>query len=193
MFRRTMPKVLIFSVAAVAAVFAGTAWAGQVGQAAPAAGTVSVDGGSVSFRAGDNAANDVEVFTTQDEVFAMTDNGAPIRLASSARDRCELDDGFVRCTGISSVTVDLGDRSDKLQAEGFARLQAFGQSGNDRMAVTFYTRGVTLRGGSGNDTLIGGDGDDRLDAGSGRNQRAEGNAGRDFCSGSDVTKVSCEG
>jgi hypothetical protein len=190
MSRATMPRLLIFSAAALAAVLAGSGTG--FAQAAPAAGTVSVQGSSLTFRAGNNVANDVDVFSTLDPIVALTDDAAPITLASSARDRCVLDGAFVRCTGISSVTLELGNRNDNLHAEGFARLRASGGSGNDNLEARSYDERLTFQGNNGNDVLIGGDRNDRLEAGSGRNQRAEGNGGRDVCSGSDVVKVSCE-
>lgn len=184
----TVPRLLIIGTAAIATVLAGTAQA----RAASAAGTVSVQGTSLTFRAGDDVANDVEVFSTQDPVLALTDHAAPIRLASPARNRCTLDGAIVRCTGISSVTVELGNRNDHLHAEGFARLRASGGSGNDTLEAGSYQEQVTFQGDGGSDVLIGGARNDRLDAGSGRNQRTEGNGGRDVCTGSDVVKISCE-
>jgi len=184
----TVPRLLIFGTAVLATVLAGAAPA----QAAPAAGTVSVQGSSVTFRAGDDAANDLEVFSTRDRFFALIDDAAPVRLASSARNRCTVDGAIVRCTGISSITLELGNRNDNLHAEGYARLRASGGSGNDNLEARFYQERLTFRGNGGNDVLIGGVRNDRLEAGSGRNQRTEGNGGRDVCSGSDVVKVSCE-
>jgi Ca2+-binding RTX toxin-like protein len=169
-------------------VFAGAAPA----QAAPAAGTVSVSGSSLTFRAGSGVANNVSVFSTQDRFFALVDGAAPVKLASSARNRCRFDGDVVQCTGISSITVELGNRSDNLHAEGYARLRVTGGSGDDNLEATSHEERVTLQGNEGNDVLIGGDRNDRLEAGSGRNQRTEGNGGTDFCSGSDVVKVSCE-
>lgn len=188
MSTRTMLRFLMLSTAVLATVLAGAAPA----QAAPAAGTVSVQGSSVTFRAGANVANDVQVFSTRDRFFALIDSAAPVRLASSARNRCTLDGAIVRCTGISSITVELGNRNDNLHAEGFARLRASGGSGNDNLEARSYEARLTFRGNDGNDVLIGGTRNDRLEAGSGRNQRTEGNGGRDVCSGSDVVKVSCE-
>jgi Ca2+-binding RTX toxin-like protein len=184
----TVPKLLIIGTAAVATVLAGTATA----RAASAAGTVSVQGTSLTFQAGDDVANNVEVFSTQDPVLALSDHAAPVRLASSARNRCTLDGAIVRCTGITSITVQLGNRNDKLHAEGFARLRASGGSGNDRLEAGSYQGQVTFQGDGGNDVLIGGVRNDRLDAGSGSNQRTEGNGGRDVCTGSNVVKISCE-
>jgi spore coat protein U-like protein len=184
----TKARRLILCTAVLGAVLAG----GAPAQAAQAAGTVSVRGSSLTFRAGDDVANDVQVFSTRDRFFALIDSAAPVTLAASARNRCTLDGAIVRCTGISSVTVELGNRNDNLHAEGYARLRANGRSGNDTLEARFYQERVTFRGNEGNDVLIGGDRNDRLDAGSGRNQRTEGNGGRDVCSGSDVVKVSCE-
>jgi Ca2+-binding RTX toxin-like protein len=183
----TTPRVLLISAAVLTAVLVGAAPV----QAAPATGTVSVQGSSVTFRAGD-AANDVQVLSTRDRFFALIDQGAPVTLASSARNRCTLDGATVRCTGISSVTLDLGNRNDHLHAEGYARLSARGGAGNDNLEARFYHERVTFQGNEGNDVLIGGERNDRLEAGSGRNQRTEGNGGRDVCSGSGVVKVSCE-
>ena len=184
----TIPRLLILSAAVLATVLAGAAPA----QAAPAAGTVSVQGSSATFRAGDGVANNLQVASTLDPIFAIIDDAAPIRLASSARNRCVVDGAIVRCTGITSVNLELGNRNDTVHAEGYARLRASGGSGNDYLEANFYQERVTFQGNSGNDVLIGGDRNDRLEAGSGRNQRTEGNGGRDVCSGSDVTKVSCE-
>jgi hypothetical protein len=184
----TAPRLLILTVAVVATV-AGTATAAQ---AAPAAGTVSVQGRSLTFRAGDDVANDLHVLSTQDNFVAVIDAAAPVTLARSARDRCEQDGTFVRCTGITSIRLVLGNRNDNLEAEGFQRLEASGQSGDDTLDAGFYEARVTLRGNDGNDTLIGGNRSDRLDAGSGSNQLANGNAGEDRCTGSNLTRVSCE-
>jgi Ca2+-binding RTX toxin-like protein len=103
-----------------------------------------------------------------------------------------VEGSIARCTGISSITVELGNRNDVLHGEGYARLRASGGSGNDNLEARNYNERLTFQGNGGNDVLIGGERNDRLDAGSGRNQRTEGNGGRDVCSGSDVTKVSCE-
>ncbi len=182
-----MFRLLIVGTAALATVLAGAAPA----QAA-SPGTVSVQGGSVTFRAGNDVANNLEVLSTRDRFFALIDSAAPVRLAASARSRCTVDGAIVRCTGITSVTLELGNRNDLLHAEGFATLRAYGRSGNDNLEATSYQERLTLQGNDGNDVLIGGARNDRLDAGSGRNQRAVGNGGRDVCSGSDVTKVLCE-
>ena len=169
-----------------------TVLASAVPAQAAEAGTVSVQGSSLTFRAGDDVANDLDVLSTRDRFFSLIDSAAPVRLASSARNRCTLDGAIVRCTGISSVTVELGNRNDNLHAEGYARLRAYGRSGNDNLEARVYEERVTFQGNDGNDVLIGGVRNDRLEAGSGRNQRTEGNGGRDVCSGSDVVKVSCE-
>lgn len=182
-----MFRLLIVGTAALATVLAGAAPA----QAA-SPGTVSLQGDTVTFRAGNDVANDLEVLSTQDRFFALIDDAAPVRLASSARNRCTVDGPIVRCTGISAVTLELGNRNDRLHAEGFARLRAYGRSGNDNLEATFYRERLTFQGNDGNDVLTGGDRNDRLEAGSGRNQRTVGNGGRDVCSGSNVTKVSCE-
>jgi Ca2+-binding RTX toxin-like protein len=184
----TVPRLLIISTAAMATILAGTGPA----RAASAAGTVSVQGSSLTFRAGGDVANDVEVFSTLDRILALIDHAAPVTLASSARGRCTLDGAIVRCTGISSVTVELGNRNDNLHAEGYARLRATGGSGNDNLEAGSYQEQVTFQGNGGNDVLIGGVRNDRLEAGSGRNQRTEGNGGRDVCTGSDIVKISCE-
>jgi Ca2+-binding RTX toxin-like protein len=189
MITTTLPRFLILSAAVLATVVAVAAPA----EAAPATGTVSVQGSSLSFRAGDNVANVVTVLSTRDRFFALIDDAAPVTLAASARGRCTVDSGTVRCTGISSVTVELGNRNDTLHAEGYARLRAYGRSGNDNLEATFYQESLTFQGNDGNDRLIGGVRNDRLEAGPGRGQRTEGNGGRDVCSGSDVVKVSCEG
>jgi len=188
MSTKPVPRLLIIGTAVLATVFAGAAPA----QAAPAAGTVSVQGSSVTFRAGDDVANDVTVLSTRDRFFALIDDAAPVRLASSARNRCTVEGAIVRCTGISSVTLELGNRDDTLHAEGYARLRAYGRSGNDTLEARSYNERLTFQGNGGNDVLIGGNRNDRLEAGSGRDQRTEGNGGRDVCSGSDVVKVSCE-
>src|SRR2546423_11669114 len=137
----TVPRLLIIGTAAMATVLAGTTSA----RAASAAGTVSVQGTSLTFQAGDDVANNVEVFSTQDPVLALIDHPAPVRLASSARNRCALDGAIVRCTGITSVTVELGNRNDRLHAEGFARLRASGGSGTDTPAAGSPQEQVTLQ------------------------------------------------
>jgi Ca2+-binding RTX toxin-like protein len=184
----TLPRLVVLGTAVLATVVAGAVQA----DAASTAGTVSVSGSSVTFQAGDGVANNVEVYTTLDRVLALSDNAASVKLSSSARNRCTLDAAIVRCTGVTSVTVVLGNRDDKLHAEGYAQLRASGGSGNDNLEAGGYQEPVTLLGEDGNDVLTGGVRGDRLDAGSGHNQRIQGNGGRDVCSGSDAVKVSCE-
>jgi Ca2+-binding RTX toxin-like protein len=188
MSRATVPSLLIAGTAVLATVFFGAVHA----NAASTVGTVSVSGNTATFQAGSGASNDLDVATTGDHVFSLIDHGAPLQLAASARSRCVLDSISLRCNGITSVIVNMGDRNDKLHAEGSTRLTASGGSGNDRLEAATYDVAVTFRGNSGNDVLIGGRAGDRLDAGSGNNQRIEGNGGRDTCTGSNVVKVSCE-
>lgn len=195
MLKRRTNRFLILG-AAVVAISAGGVGVG-IAQAAPAAGTLSVDGGTVTFKAGNNVSNNVESASTRDLFFFLEDKAAPIRMDKSTAGRCtRIDASGVRCSGITALKVELGDGNDALAVNGFAALTAHGGAGNDTLNAAYYESPVKFYGDFGNDTLIGGDADDDLDAGPGtgpqRNQRTEGGTGADYCAGSFLVKVSCE-
>ena len=76
-----------------------------------------------------------------------------------------VDSNTLRCDGVGSVSLVLGDGDDTLAVDGELRVAADGGTGADRLAGG--PAGDQLRGGAGDDVLVGGAGSDELDGGDG--------------------------
>jgi Ca2+-binding RTX toxin-like protein len=169
----------------------GTQMADAATAAGAAAGTVKVSSVVMTFTAGSSVANTVSIGATRDGFVVIEDRAAPISIASSAQSRCTaLSPSQVRCTGIHAVDVDLGDRNDTLNVNGYVVAFAHGRSGNDRLSATWGQ--AWFWGDQGNDELSGGSNDDTLDAGTGTGQTATGGEGNDVCFGGGLTQQGCE-
>jgi len=136
------------------------------------AGTVSVDGDALVFRAAPGEANDLYVADEDGRV--ILDDSAAITVASAPCDRLEFDPvGRVRCdVPAGGVRAELGDGDDVLRVgaplPGGRTLTADGGPGADRM--TGGATGDVLSGDEGNDDLKGGHGNDLLDGGPGNDR-----------------------
>jgi Ca2+-binding RTX toxin-like protein len=183
--------VALTGVAVLATV--GSVVGTQMADAAAAvpAGTLKVSSVVMTFTAGSNVANTVSVSGTRDGFVVIQDDAAPITIASSAQSRCTaLTPSQVRCTGINAVDVDLGDRNDTLDVNGYLVAFAHGRAGNDRLSAAWGQ--AWFWGDQGNDVLSGGANDDTLDAGTGTGQQATGGDGNDVCFGDGLSQSGCE-
>jgi Ca2+-binding RTX toxin-like protein len=188
----TKRRILALTGVAVLAT-AGSVVGVQMADAATAvaAGTLKVSSVVMTFTAGPNVANTVSIGGTRDGFVVIEDRGAPITIASSAQSRCTaLSPSQVRCTGIHATDVDLGDRNDTLNVDGYLVAFAHGRAGNDRLSATWGQ--AWFWGDQGNDVLSGGSNDDTLDAGTGTGQHATGGAGNDVCFGGGLSQNGCE-
>lgn len=160
----------------------------------PNVGTVSLDDFTLTYKAGPGVANKITVAGTLDEYFYIHDDVAFVRLVNDPERRCtQVDRHSVRCVGVATARVSLGDLNDSFTAEGYAPLRVSGGPGNDTLDAGNQARPVLLLGDEGDDLLVGGDGDDTLHAGPGVRQRTVGNDGLDTCTTPDRTgRILCE-
>ena len=145
------------------------------------AGTVSVEGDALVFRAAPGEANDLYVSDEGGRI--VFDDTPALDAAGAPCDRTEFDPaGRVRCDApAGGIRVELGDGDDVLRVgaamPGGRTLTADGGPGNDRM-----------QGGPGGDALAGGDGADELKGRAG-DDTLDGGGGDDVVSGEDGADV----
>ncbi|WP_127501594.1 calcium-binding protein [Actinoplanes solisilvae] len=181
-----------FSIKSVAVATVVVAWAALLpapAQAATAAGQARISRDGVFFTAARGAVNDI-VLTRSGRTVTIDD-----RVAIKAGVGCVAvrgDSTKVRCTtnvALGYISVDLGDKNDRLLNKTSARAAVDGGSGNDRLTGGPGRDGLlggvgndTVNGGGGNDMLSGGYGNDVLDGGSG-NDTLDGGYGSDVMRG----------
>ncbi|MDO8185571.1 hypothetical protein Q5424_02370 [Conexibacter sp. JD483] len=154
---------------------------------APAA-QLSVEGGTLVYRAAPGEANAVIVRSEDPGELRFTDSSAIAFPAGVCR-RADWDDATVaRCLFAGPVRIETGDGGDRVSLfNDLPAAQAFvvdGGAGDDRLSVDAGGPAATLLGGDGNDELSGGTGDDVLDGGAG-NDTLAGGFGRDTLRGGD--------
>jgi Ca2+-binding RTX toxin-like protein len=154
---------------------------------APAA-QLSLDGGTLVYRAAPGETNFVIVRSEDAGELRFTDDN-PIAFPAGTCRRADWDDEEVaRCAFSGPVRIETGDRDDKVSIwNDLPEGQSFtvdGGAGDDRLEASAGGPAVTFLGGDGNDTLKGGTGDDVLEGGAG-NDVLEGGWGRDVLRGGD--------
>lgn len=163
--------------AALLGVLLSMAWAPA---ALAARGSVSLVGGTLTFRASPGIANDISIShqlggadNSNLHIVREVETGATLTAAQPCLASGPPPDWRVYCrdsAGIARVAVYLGDSDDKLRLS-----PPFANSNASALAVDLP---ATVNGGLGNDQLTGGSGPDVLRAGSGRNA-LRGGAGND--------------
>src|SRR3954451_9934287 len=149
---------------------------------APAAfaGTASVEGGTLSFRAAPGEVNDFELgFFDDDQAYRLSDRSGPV----AAGPGCTQESSGALCpvAGVTAVAIDLGDGDDTGSAAGGpAPITMHGGPGNDVL--------------SGLGTLAGDEGDDYLVAGAGHHEDVfTGGPGHDHIDAYTSDTVDCQG
>lgn len=155
--------------------------------AAPAA-QLSLDGGTLTYRAAAGEANAVIVRSEDAGELRFTDDHA-ISFPDGLCRRAEWDDATVaRCAFGGPVRVEAGDGADRVSIwNDLPAAQPFtvdGGPGDDTLLGSAGGPGVTFLGGDGADTLTGGSAEDQLDGGPGPDV-VEGGFGRDAVRGGD--------
>src|SRR3954452_5309372 len=149
---------------------------------APAAfaGTASVEGGTLSFRAAPGEVNDFALgFFDDDQAYRLSDRTGPV----TAGPGCTQESSGALCpgAGVTAVAIDLGDGDDMGSAAG-------------------GPPPITMHGGPGNDvlsglgTLAGDEGDDYLVAGAGHHEDVFiGGPGHDQIEAYNSDTIDCQG
>jgi hypothetical protein len=149
-----------------------------VAPASATAATLTLDGGTLTYRAAAGRANSVSITAVgglvgvsvgDDDLFEQPAGCTPLDGPPNS--------GY-GCPGVSRVIVDAGDGDDSVTAAGDVPVPLVinGEAGNDDLAGG--AAADTLSGGDGQDQLAGADGDDVLDGGSG-DDALDGEAGTD--------------
>jgi hypothetical protein len=132
------------------------------------AAQLSVSGGELKYTAADGRTNDVTFDQTAPGIVRVTRDTAPnqdedpITATGCAINTPNTD---FTCAGVTRVTVDVGDRSDRVTATGLETLPADLRAGDGNDAIDSGAGDDVLSGGTGLDELDGGPGDDTLDGG----------------------------
>ena len=155
--------------------------------AAPAAGaTLTRDGSVLTFTAAPDVENDTALNRTDTDVFiTTTDDPVAYPLPADCEDNDAQGNqspaGVVRCTNVTAITLNLGDRDDSGTTTGtFDNATWNGGLGDDSLIGADGKQ--TLNGDAGADQLAGGDGDDTIAGGDG-NDTVTGGGGKDILTG----------
>lgn len=141
---------------AIATLVTGSALLGTVPAQAAAATGVGVSGGVLNVNAAPGAANRITISQSGGS-FVIRDGGGAIGAGSACTSYPIF--GLVVCpsSGVSKVSVHLGDRNDTLSVNFSGPVEAFGDDGDDVLVT-----------GSGDDILDGGKGADKINGGAGK-------------------------
>jgi hypothetical protein len=150
---------------------------------APAAfaGTASVDGGTLSFRAAPGEVNSFDArFFEDDQAYRLGDRNAPVTAGAGCTQESSTD-ALCPAVGITALSIDLGDGDDMGEAAGGpAPITMHGGPGNDVL--------------SGLGTLAGDEGDDYLVAGAGHHEDVFiGGPGHDQIEAYNSDTIDCQG
>ncbi len=154
------------------------------------AGTVSRSGGTLSFTAAAGEANNISLSRSdEDGSIGFLDSGAPLSYDPSAG--CSGDEAGGACpgSGVSLVSVSLGDGNDQYAADLPINQNVTGGDGNDTIRVG-YPFDPNARGPHGR--IDGGPGDDLLSS-SGSGFTLVGGLGSDAVFGNFSDKIDCAG
>ncbi|MCP8999098.1 hypothetical protein NFC73_04995 [Pseudarthrobacter sp. RMG13] len=143
-------------VIAIATLITGSALVGTVPAQAATATSVGVSGGVLNVNAAPGAANRITI-SQSGSSFAIRDGGGPLSAGSACTAYPIF--GLVMCpsSGVTKVSVRLGDKNDTLTVNFSGPVEAFGDDGNDVLVT-----------GSGDDILDGGLGADKINGGAGK-------------------------
>src|SRR5437868_6949950 len=152
-------------------------------EAATSSGAVRVAFGQLTFVAAAGVRNSVTVSggptrSSGTSDFVVRDH-APLTAGQGCQ---QIDPMTVECdpTGVTTVSLDGGDRSDSLSSLPYVYALIYGGPGDDRLSA--YGRSAGLTGGLGNDALFGSPEADSLSGDEG-NDYLSANAGRDRVEG----------
>jgi len=153
-----------------------------------AAAQLSLEGGTLVYRAAPGEANFVIVRSEDAGELRFTDDH-PIAFPADLCRRADWDDDKVaRCAFGGPVRIEAGDGADRVSIwndlPAGQPFTADGGSGDDTLDGPIGGPAVTFLGGDGADRLAGGSGDDTLDGGAGDDE-VSGGEGRDVVRGGD--------
>lgn len=181
-YGRSMPRTL-----SIAGLALGCAIPLLTAATAPAA-QLSLDGGTLTYRAAPGEANFVIVRSEDAGELRFTDDHA-IAFPEGLCRRAEWDDEEVaRCAFAGPVRIEAGDGADRVSIwNDLPAAQSFtvdGGPGDDTLDGPIGGPAVTFLGGDGADRLTGGSAEDQLDGGPGDDE-VSGGFGRDAVRGGD--------
>jgi len=133
-----------------------------------ATSTISVQGSQLTIVAQPGADNQIAVTQFTDGTFRALDTGADL----SPGDSCVEDvdnPGVMECSAADQVSVDSGDGNENVLVSTSGNAYVHAGEGNDTVQVTSTdaTRGVSVDGGPGDDSITTGDSGDGVNAGPG--------------------------